>query len=200
MGGAGLPFPQLYSPLSLITAEALADRRSAKEEGAEYLTDEGAILDRLAERNPGATILTMANLSAFFSPHLETRGHNWWDGVSLVVGDSADDWLLFWNGFHRAGLGEFGEVTVLRLPAGRADDRALLTRIGAIIERRGKRGPQGQNPVVTLRSCSLSQGRLQEVAAPLREAQGWLGIRAVHHIDHAECIPAIPDPGRVGHT
>ena len=195
-----MPFPQFYSPLSLITAEALADRRSAKEEGAEYLTEEGAILDRLAERNPGSTILTLANLSAFFSPHLETRGHNWSDGVSLIVGDSADDRLLFWNAFHRTGLGDFGKVAVLRLPAGRGDDRALLTRIGAIIERRGKRGPQGQNPIVTLRSCSLSQERLQEVAARLREGQGRLGIRAIHHADHAECIPAMPDPDRAGYS
>jgi hypothetical protein len=46
MGVAGLSFPHLYSPLSLITAGALADGHSAKEEGAEYLTEEGAILDR----------------------------------------------------------------------------------------------------------------------------------------------------------
>jgi hypothetical protein len=71
MGGAGMPFPQFYRPLSLITAEAMADGRSAKEEGAEYLTDEGAILERLGERNPGAAILTLANMSGFFSPHLE---------------------------------------------------------------------------------------------------------------------------------
>jgi hypothetical protein len=65
-GGAGMPFPDLYSPLSLITPQALADPHNAREQGAEYLTDEASILDRLAVLNPNATILTLANVSSFF--------------------------------------------------------------------------------------------------------------------------------------
>ena len=55
------------------------------------------------------------------------------DGVNLVVGDSVDDRLLFWNGHHHYHEVYFNEITSLRIPAERQTDVAFLTLEGSLI-------------------------------------------------------------------
>jgi hypothetical protein len=55
---------------------------------------EAAILQALAERRP---LLTLASLSEALTPYLEMaeRTASWRSGLSLVIGDSVEDRLLF---------------------------------------------------------------------------------------------------------
>ena len=87
----------LFSGMTLITQELLDNKHYMKDERAVHVTTEEAVLDALgAAGGP----LTLAQLSECFSPNLDAGGGMGQEGAYLVVGDSAADRLLFWNGHH----------------------------------------------------------------------------------------------------
>jgi hypothetical protein len=122
-GMAAMRYPDLFSGMTLITQEALDNRSLKKEERATHVTSESAVLDALAgDSGP----LTMAQLSEWFAPYLDT-GHGMGLGATcLIAGDTAADRLLFWNVHHRFVRRTFSEITTLRLPGARLGDDAFL--------------------------------------------------------------------------
>lgn len=136
----------------MISDEALKNQYLGKDPDSEYVTDETNILDALAQRRP---ILTLANLSEVLTPYLETTDlHGGWpSGLSLIVGDSIDDRLLFWNGHQRYRVTGVGPITTLRISTEKVADLGFLMRLKSIIKERGAYDFQGRNNTIELRSC-----------------------------------------------
>jgi hypothetical protein len=118
--------------MTLIIQESLDNKHYAKDKRAVHVTSEAALLDALgAQMGP----LTLAQLSEWFSPYLETEGMSP-EGTYLVAGDSAADRMLFWNVHHRFRRGSLSDITALRVPVGRLTDGAFIGELRKLLERR----------------------------------------------------------------
>jgi hypothetical protein len=182
----GRNFPELFRTLTLISQQALDNPQFGKDPRADYVADEVTILQSLGSPSQ---LLTLATASDVFAPYLATGYGDWSDGLTLVVGDSLDDRILFWNQHHRQEEVWVSAVTGLRLPTSRVADLDFLKLLKDIILRRGKPSSQGR-PEVTLRSCSLPLPELDQLAERLRSQNFWGGVRAVRHENHAACVPS----------
>jgi hypothetical protein len=193
-------YPELFACLTLITGAARQDQHLGKDPYAEYVTDEAEILDALAQ--PRRPILTLANLAEMLTPYLETADAfgGWPGGLSLVVGDTLDDRLLFWNGHQRYNAPWPGQIITLRISNDRAADLPFLTRLRSIVKQRGVYDFRGRNENITLRSCSVEKSCLDQIAAALRGTDVFLNIQVVKEQDHAACVPEFASPDRVRYT
>jgi hypothetical protein len=189
-------YPDLFTCLTLITQEALGNPQLGKDPHAEYVTSETAILQALAERRP---LLTLAGLSEALTPYLEMaeRTASWRIGLNLVIGDGAEDRLLFWNGRHRYETPWFGLTTTLRISTQQAADPDFLARLKAVIRHRAVTDFQGSNRSVSLRSATLDAKLLQQIAALLRVGEALPWFRVAHEQGAASCIPEFGDADQV---
>jgi hypothetical protein len=182
----GRNFPELFRTLTLVSQQALDNPQFGKDPKADYVVDEASILKELGRPSQ---LLTLATASAVFAPYLVTGYSDWSDGLTLIVGDSLDDRILFWNQHHRQEEVWVSAITGLRLPTSRIADLDFLDLVKDIILRRGKPSSQGHRSV-TLRSCSLPPAELDQLAKRLRSQGFWGGgVRAVRHENHAACVP-----------
>jgi hypothetical protein len=179
----------IFRTITLIEQASRDNPQWGKSSVAEYVTDERQILERLGEATP---TLSLTFASDLFVPYLVTDYSDWSGGVSLVVGDSVDDRLLFWNQHHRQEDVWIGSITGLRLPTTRMTDTELLTLIKKIVAQRGRLDSQSRRNM-TVRSCSLSQAELDSFVEVLRGQDFWGAIHAVHHDSHAACIPSFSE-------
>ena len=193
-GMIGRAHPDLFSCTTLITAKSLEDQRQGKDPKATHLTSEADVLAALAA--PGGP-LTLAQLSDWFCPWLDTGDGINEPGTSIVVGDTAEDRLLFWNMHHRFSRPAFSEIAVLRIPPERAADDVFLDQIKALIRYRGVHGHNNHNDHISLRSCSLTPEALEALAVRLRQGKHYLGVSVARATDHAAVVPRFRDPDRV---
>ncbi|UWR96380.1 hypothetical protein [Phaeobacter inhibens] len=179
--------PELFACLTLISEEALKNRQYGKSEHARYETDPRVLLEALAE--PGA-VLPPSQLSELFCHYLEPKNSLERTGVNVVVGDEIADRLVFWNGHNRYSRHDLTGTSSIRVSVEQSKDTEFLRLIGRILDRRGVR--DGQNaPVATVRSTSLEEGALLDIAERMKpEGKTWIRFEA-------ESIPganwAIPD-------
>ena len=180
--------PDLYKCTTLISQASLDNGHFYKDPADNYVTDELAILAGMSQPNP---IATLSELSDLFTPYLQTNFSGDDHSLSLIVGDSVSDRLMFWNGRHRYGEQIYREITSLRVETAKCQSKEFLSALKTLIERRG-RTHQGHHHVI-LRSSSLSQNYLGEIAATLRGKDGWLAVEIAPPQTHASCIPEFRD-------
>ena len=167
-------FPELYAQITLISQAMLDDKRLGRESHSEYFTDEIALLRTLSEKR---FIIPLSNLSEMFSEYLSVDNNHKADGLSVVVGDTPEDRILFWNFRHHSERLRVGEVSDLRIPTSRLDDDDFWACMGSIIERRAPYESTGGQKVVWVRSCSLSKEELSPYAERLRTSQRFASVR-----------------------
>jgi hypothetical protein len=183
----GRNFPELFRTLTLISQQAVDNPQFGKDPRADFAVDEASVLKELGRPSQ---LLTLAIASTVFAPYLVTGYSDWSDGLTLIVGDSLDDRILFWNQHHRQEEVWVSAITGLRLPTSRIADLDFLDLVKDIILRLGKPSSQGHRSV-TLRSCSLPQAELDQLAKRLRSQGFWGGgVRAVRHENHTACVPS----------
>jgi hypothetical protein len=193
-GQIGRAHPDYFTAMTLISKSSLEDRREGKDPSATHVISEAEVLSALA--SPGGP-LTLVQLSEFFCPYLDPGDGMEVRGTALVVGDSVDDRLLFWNLHHRFARPSFSEITVLRIPPARLDEQGFIDQIRALLSRRGTRGHNGHNDHISLHSCSLGKEALDAIAAQLKQGKLYLGITVAAHKDHAAAVPRFRDPENV---
>lgn len=152
--------PELFTCLTLISEEALNNRHLGKSPHAKYETDASVLLEALAE--PGA-VLPPNQLSELFCHYLDPENSLKRSGVNVVVGDEIADRLVFWNGHNRYPRNELTGTSSLRISVEQARDTEFLRLMGRVIDRRGVLGDQN-DPVATIRSTSLVQDELEDIA------------------------------------
>jgi hypothetical protein len=167
-------FPDLYAQVTLISQAMLDDRHVGRESHSQYVTDELALLRTLSEKR---FIVPLSNRSEMFSEYLSVDNNHRADGLSVVIGDTPEDRVLFWNFRHYSERLRVGELSDLRIPTSRLDDDNFWTCMGGIIERRAPYESMGNQKVVWVRSCSLSKEELSPYAERLRTSQRSASVR-----------------------
>lgn len=181
--------PEYYRCATLISESSLADPRLRKSSSAEYFTDEISILDAMTKPNQ---IFGLSELSDVFAPRLQTNIYASDMALTLVVGDSIDDRLLFWNGHHRSNRG-LHEINSLHLYKEKTTDTKFMRALCDLIKRRGPVS-QGHHHL-SLCSCSLSTNDLREIGNALSDG-GWISVQVLADRTHANCIPQFKDHER----
>lgn len=190
--------PELFSCLTLITPQSLAAPHLMKPAGNEYVTSEADVLAALGQRGGP---LTLANLSELLAPQLQfaESTHGWTGALSLIVGETVDDRLLFWNGHQQHHDLWLREVSGLHVSLEMAKDVNFVRLLKGIIRERGPHA-SGRPDHIFLRSCSLDPATLEEIAVLLRNQEhGYLGVQVVSHEDHSGCVPKFGNSLHVGY-
>jgi hypothetical protein len=191
--------PDLFSNcLTLITPQSLAAQHLMKHAANQYVTDEAEVLAALGQRGGP---LTLANLSELLAPQLDFADstYGWTGALSLIVGDTIDDRLLFWNGHQQHHDLWLTEVGGLHVSLEKAKDEKFVFSLKGMVRQRGPHA-SGRPDHIFLRSCSVDPATLEEIAVLLRnDAHGYLGVEVVSHKDHSACIPKFGNPLHVGY-
>jgi hypothetical protein len=183
--------PDLFSCLTLITEASLQNKGYMKDPRARYETTEGAVLAALAERG---WLLTPSNLSEFFTPILNLGDGFGSDGLTLIVGDTPSDRLLFWNIHLRYGRASFTECASLRLPAARIGDEPFLlqfVRSSSAAPCEGTTAATTRSPLHPARSTKSPSTNSPSASArlPLGSACGCYGHPITLLVFRASAIP-----------
>lgn len=179
-------FPDLYAQLTLISQADLDNKHLGKEAHSQYFTSEIELLRTLSEKR---FIIPLSNLSEMFSEYLSVGTNCRADGLNVVVGDTAEDRVLFWNFRHHSDRLRVGEISDLRIPTSRLDDDDFWACIGEIIDRRAPYENTGGQKVVWVRSCSLSKDELAPYAERLRACQRHASVSIDETQALAQFIP-----------
>lgn len=162
--------PELFTCMTLISPESLENRQLGKSSYATYESDPKAFLKALAEQG---AIMPLCQLSEMFSHYLEPSNSLSRSGVNIVVGDTIQDRLLYWNGHNRFTRNELSATSSVRISVEQAKDTEFLKLLGEMLERRGVRG-DNNSPKGTIRSTSLDRAKLADIAERVKpEGKKW---------------------------
>lgn len=174
-------------PLTIVSPEHLADRRYAVPTTLSAIPDEQAAFRALAEQR--AT--SLARTSIIFATKPEVSKPGWSDSFNLVVGDSFDDRLLFWNARLLIPSWLDRDLCCLRVNAAQLDDEQFFSTLVLYLNRHidVNNGAGGQSQL-TIRSASMPAAELEAIAERLRSAHAWSWIRVEPVVNADVMIPS----------
>lgn len=164
-------FPDVYNLLCLSSPNR--PERQSRLAHAEYVTDETEILRRIATSRE---LYTMSMLSDTLAPYLDT-GHYINDNnfFNLVIGDSLEDRLLYWNCHQRFSDLMPDEIADFIITPQSLENTALITRLLEMVGKRCWRN--NSNPIIRIRSQSLTDTAIEGAATRLRAFGGYISIQ-----------------------
>lgn len=179
------------SLLTLIAPERLDDPRQAGSPRRDYVTSAAELTAVLAADRDG---MCMADLSSVGATAPVLHDHAWSEVLTIVVGDSFDDRLLFWNARHHM-VAYAPRLRGLRIGPAQIGDAAELDALAALIRARNFAG--GSGPArMHVRSCSIGDAELAPLAAKLADAVRWQGSSFGRVSGPEACIPEPADARR----
>ncbi|GGF62519.1 hypothetical protein GCM10007301_22800 [Azorhizobium oxalatiphilum] len=184
--------PDLFTSTTLIGPNAYSDPMQGKDAHATYLTSESDVLSALGQAGGP---LTLAQISDWFSPSWELCVDLRARYTHVVVGDSVDDRLAFWNVYQRLSRPSFWEIGALRIPKSYVENELLFSKVAALILQRGMRGHDGCVRVC-LMSCSMDEECLGVISDRLKRS-GISTIETLSISSHAVVVPPLNDQEKV---
>ena len=151
------------------------------------LPTEAAAYEEFAARR--ATGLSV--MSAQFAPRLEFHDWRWRNSLNLVLGETFDDRILFWNSRLLTPVWLDSDIGVLRVTAEALRDSDFLNAIGGILKHRNHFGGGGHHHV-TIRSTSASQETIEEARRLILSTKPWGNIDT-ELLDGAEAVVPASD-------
>jgi hypothetical protein len=118
---------------------------------------------------------TMSMLSSLFAPRLEISDRRWSTAFNLVIGDSFEDRLLFWNARLLIPAWLDADLCCFRASLDDLKDEDTRSQLIAILKVRNHVNDGGGQPLAQIRSASHSAAELDEVRK-LLHAKAW-GVR-----------------------
>lgn len=181
-------FPEIYTPLRLISQKNLDNPRHGKIGHSEYITQE---LDALREVATKRNVFSMAGLSDCYAPYLEV-GDYYEDSrcFNLVIGNTINDRLLYWNYHQRFNDLSFGEIADLIISPDSIENEEFAKLILEMV--RVKCWRNNSNPIIALRSASLSREQLDVCAEKLKTFANYLWINVQKISSDADYINVKP--------
>ena len=134
--------------------------------------------------NRRATSLSV--LSALFAPRLEIASHRWSNSFNLVVGNSFEDRVLFWNARLLIPAWLDGDICCFRVDRDQLKDVDFLAVLGELLKQRNRVNTGGGGaPRLKVSSISLGSSELTEATELGKStgAWGWTESDPVPNLD-----------------
>jgi hypothetical protein len=172
--------------LTIVSPENQTDPRLGVPKTLEMVPSEMDAFREFAFRR--ATSLSI--LSAQSAQRLEVRSHRWSHSFNLVVGDSFEDRLLFWNARLLIPAWLDGDLCCLRIKTEQLNSSEFTSILIDTLNQRnhvnyGSGGPSW----LTVRSTSLGATRVGEVTKLLQENSIWGSIASESITNIDQIVP-----------
>ncbi|WP_339713481.1 hypothetical protein [uncultured Sneathiella sp.] len=147
-----------------------------------------------AEIKDRRELATMSQLSDMFCPYLRAfdAGHESWnEHLTIVIGDTIDDRLLFWNAIHRySSLDDLAHYQVLRFSLKRFTNGVpdFISHLCSGVRNHRRRAGNGAAYTI-VRSCSIDDKVLQDIADKLK---GTMNMVSHKHHDSSVIYSPLP--------
>ena len=142
----------------------------------------------------------MSMLSAMFASRIEVQDQRWSTAFNLVVGDSFEDRLLFWNARLLIPSWLDGDLCCFRITVEDLKDQDFPKLLAALINRRNHvNGGSGGQPQVRVRSATHDEDTLSVVLNQMI-AEGLWNLGATEVVPGGHAIPSSEALRRVRET
>lgn len=185
----GMYPPDAESAASLLTIVS-PDKRNDRQYGVpkelDAIDSELDAFAAFAARR--ATGLSLA--SAVLAPRLDIGRSEWSTAFNLVVGDSFQDRILFWNARLHIPNWLDSDLCCFRVDMEKLRDAPFLAALGDILKHRNHvNGGSGGSSNITIRSISLTPEQLAEAQQLVASTKPWSAITTQHIKTLDEVVP-----------
>ena len=173
--------------LTIVSNKHFDNRTLGVPRDLDRVPDERAAFSEFAHGR--ATSLSL--LSTLDASRLEVRDHKWSEAFNLVVGDSFDDRLLFWNARLLIPSWLDGHLSCLRISMASLDDGEFVALLVKMLNGSNRvNGGSGGSSRLCVRSSSYSTDELGNVVGVLRAAKLWGEIQPPQHVSGGRVLPS----------
>ena len=182
----GPPFGEFGNPLIMAADDEAQPRSRYFREDAVFVSGGASLLEAMSS----GRVVTMSQLAAMNAPRLDIMTRSA-DAFNLVVGDTFEDRVFYWNARSRFPKWRDAEFVDFRLPEAALDDPIVLAALAKFLHARNRVSAESgsSNPQVTIRSCSVPVERLKALSETLAGDKGWIFYTAERVSDPDACIP-----------
>ena len=174
------------SLLTVVSTEHQSDKRFGVPRDLDTIEDEIQAFSKFAAGD--ATSLSI--ISGLYAPRLNLYNSDWSEAFNLVIGDSYNDRLLFWNARLLIPLWCDSDLCCFRLTVDQIEDSNVLSTLGAMLRKRAhvSNGSGGQSKLI-ISSTSVCKEELERIARLVESTKTWqiINIRSV--ISLSEILP-----------
>ncbi|MBK7464651.1 MAG: hypothetical protein IPJ50_19405 [Betaproteobacteria bacterium] len=173
--------------LTVVSEEHFQERKYAVPRDLDRVATEGMALAEFACRR--ATGISL--LSSLYAQRLEIRDHRWSGAFNLVIGESFEDRLLFWNARLLIPAWLDTDLCCFRLTREQLMDGDLVKSLAQLINSHNHvNGGSGGQAQLQVRSASHSVDELAEILSLLRDAKVWSASGPVEVVPGGHVIPS----------
>jgi hypothetical protein len=174
--------------LTVVSEEHLQDRRFGVPRDLDRIASEHLALVEFAGRRATA----MSLLSAAHTPRPEVRDHLWSGAFNLVIGDSFEDRMMFWNARLLIPAWLDSNLCCLRLTFDQLKDQDQINVLVTLLNSHNHvTGGSGGSPALQVRSASHSADELAEALDILRSARLWGASARAEVVPSGHVIPSV---------
>jgi hypothetical protein len=186
-GGVFPPDATPAAGLRTIVSPKFIEGRYGVPRDLDMVPSEAAALAEFTEGR--ATSLSI--LSALFAPKLELKFSRWSQSFALVIGDTFEDRVLFWNARLHIPAWLDHNLCALRVGREQMNDASFLDQIGNLLKRHNRvnAGSGGQSQLELL-STSLDTAALSEVYTLLQSTKPWYFVVNGGPISTDQIVPS----------
>jgi hypothetical protein len=190
-------FAPYGAPLIVAAADELQRLRPQLRDGEETVPDAPSLLTTMAAHPRDRSL---AQLSATAAPRFSVEDRRWGRSFNLVVGDTPEDRIMYWNTRSFVPAWRDGEVVDLCVSHQRIEDPAFVAALAEFLIRRNNvnDGNNSLSPRVTLRSISLTKEELAPSMEALKATVKWQGFECEQIASLEDCIPEADALARAG--
>jgi hypothetical protein len=173
--------------LTIVSDEFFHDRKYGVPRDLDRVANEWMALREFGEKRATGVAL----LSSLFAPRLEVRDWRWSGAFNLVVGESFEDRLLFWNARLLIPTWLDQDLCCFRATLDQMQDDEFVGQLAQIINSRNhvNHGSGGQ-PELRVRSASHTSNELNGIVSTLQVARVWSAIGKAEIVPNGDVIPS----------
>lgn len=135
-------------------------------------------------------VSSLSMSSVRFAPKLNIRSQRWSTAFNLVVGNSLEDRIIFWNARSLIPDWLDNDLNCLRVEHEQFDDEKFLAVLGEFLKRNNhvNAGSGGQSQLI-IRSASLTEKELSSVQEKIESTKPWSFVRSEKVSSLDELVP-----------
>nr|WP_047166067.1 hypothetical protein [Sphingomonas sp. Y57] len=182
------PLAESASILLAIADGELEPRRQYVQGAESTIATVPDILRRMAEQK---RLTGVSRLSALMTPRLDARSTSWDDSFNIVVAESVEDRMLYWNARALTASWRDGHEVDLCVARAQFDDPDFVDALRLYLNARNFVNPNGSSGPyrATLRSISVPEADLAALATSLPGKGCWISFNHEAVVSIEQCVP-----------